>query len=552
MQPTDSLSISRRAMDVEDYIDILRRHRSWILGPTFLGLVVAVVVAFLWPDTYISTAVIRVVPPSVPEKYVPTNVNQELSGRINSMAQIILSRSTLTNIIQSFGLYPREQKRLPMDDIVEEMKKDGIRISPVYSATGSGAGNIRNNVSAFQISFAYENRVLAHKVTQELVTKFIDENIRQRSNAAVQTTEFLQDQLDSAKRDLDAVEKKLTEFRINNFGRLPDQMQTNLQQLDGMQRRLDSLNSSVSRINQEKMLMDGELKTLKNQLAAISNPASGGGAPEKSEAMAQVDREIENMEMTLASSRERYKEAHPDVQRLQSQLAVLKRKKEQVAAEDKVRLANTRPADLSPATQREIRNTQANISRIETLLRAKDQDLDQHQQEIASLERNMRAFNSKLESSPVGDQEYTALMRDRALAMQRYEDFMAKRSQSATATDLENRRQGEMLEILDQPSLPQTPAEPNRYVIVLGGVGVGLVLGVFLAGIREMKDTSLKNLKDVRAYTQLAVLGSIPLLENDLVIRRRRRLSWLAWSTAFLLGILVMSGSIYYYYVSNV
>lgn len=550
MQPTDSLSISRRAMDVEDYIDILRRHRSWILGPTFLGLVVAVVVAFLWPDTYISTAVIRVVPPSVPEKYVPTNVNQELSGRINSMAQLILSRSTLTNIIQSFGLYPREQKRLPMDDIVEGMKKDGIRISPVYSATGTG--NQRNHVSAFQISFSYENRVLAHKVTQELVTKFIDANIRERTNASVQTTEFLQDQLDSAKRDLDAVEKKLTEFRINNFGRLPDQMQTNLQQLDGMQRRLDSLNSSVSRINQEKMLMDGELKTLKNQLAALTNPTTSGGASDKSEAMVQVDREIENMEMTLASARERYKEAHPDVQRIQSQLAVLKRKKEQVAAEDRVRLASAKPADLSPAAQREIRNTQANISRIETLMRAKDQDLDQHQQEIASLERNMRAFNSKLESSPVGDQEYTSLMRDRALAMQRYEDFMAKRSQSATATDLENRRQGEMLEILDQPSLPQTPAEPNRYVIVLGGIGVGLVLGVFLAGIREMKDTSLKNLKDVRAYTQLAVLGSIPLLENDLVIRRRRRLTWLAWSTAFLLGILVMSGSIYYYYASNV
>jgi polysaccharide chain length determinant protein (PEP-CTERM system associated) len=548
MQPTDNLSVTRRAMDVEDYIDILRRHKSWILGPTFLGLVAAVVVAFLWPDTYVSTAIIRVVPPSVPEKYVPTNVNQELSQRINSMAQIILSRSTLTNIIQSYGLYPREQKRLPMDDIVEQMKKDGIRISPVYSATGGGS---RSNVSAFQVAFAYENRAMAHRVTQELVTKFIDENIRQRSNAAVQTTEFLQEQLDSAKRDLDTIEKKLTDFRINNFGRLPDQMQTNLQQLDSMQKRMDTLNNAVSRINQEKQLLEGQKKILKDQLAALSNPASVSLTPPKSEAMVQVDREIEATEMALASAKERYKEAHPDVQRIQQQLSVLRRKKIQVTADDKAKLADAKPIDLPAPLQREIRDTQANIQRIDTLLHTKDEDLDHTHAEITTLDKNIRTFNTKLESSPVGEQEYTSLMRERSLAMQQYQDFSSKRSQSATATDLENRKQGEMLEILDQPSLPQTPSEPNRYVIVLGGVAIGVVLGVFMAGVREMKDTSLKNLKDVRAYTQLAVLGSIPLLENDLVMRRRRRLAWLAWSTAFLLGIMVMSGSIYYYYVSN-
>lgn len=547
MQPTDNSGVSRRPLDVEDYIDILRRHKTWILGPVFLGLVTAVVVAFLWPDTFVSTAVIRVVPPSVPEKYVPTNINQELSQRINSMAQIILSRATLTNIIQTYGLYPREQKRLPMDDIVEEMRKDAVRISPVYSATG---GSTRNMVSAFQVSFAYENRALAHKVTQELVSKFINENIMQRSNASMQTTEFLQDQLDVAKRDLDAVEKRLTQFRVNNFGRLPDQMQTNLQQLDGMQRRLDSLNATVSRLNQEKLLLEGQHKILKDQLAAASSLATLGGPPPRSEALVQVEREIDMMETALASARERYKEAHPDVQRIQSQLSVLQRKREQVLADDKARFADFKPT-LSPQLQKEVRDTQASIARIETLLRAKDNDLAQSQREIVALEKSTNAFNAKLEASPVGEQQYSEIMRERSMAMQRYEDLQAKRSQSAIATDLENRKQGEMLEILDQASLPQTPSEPNRYIIVLGGVSIGLVLGIFMAGIREMKDTSLKNLKDVRAYTQLAVLGSIPLLENDLVMRRRRRLTWLAWSTAFLLGILVMSGSIYYYYVAN-
>jgi polysaccharide biosynthesis transport protein len=142
MQPTITESYSstqRRPLDVEDYIDIIRRHKAWILGPAFCSLVLSVVVAFLWPDTYISTAVIRVVPSQVPESYVPTNVNMEMSARVNSMAQTILSRGNLTNIIQTFNLYPRDRQRKPMEDVVEQMKKD-IRIGNVSTMTVNNRG----------------------------------------------------------------------------------------------------------------------------------------------------------------------------------------------------------------------------------------------------------------------------------------------------------------------------------------------------------------------------------------------------------------------------
>ena len=89
-------------------------------------------------------------------------------------------------------------------------------------------------------------------------------------------------------------------------------------------------------------------------------------------------------------------------------------------------------------------------------------------------------------------------------------------------------------------------------MIIGMGAGIGLLLGILIAGALEMKDTSLKNLKDVRAYTQMSILGSVPLLENDFVVRRRRRLAWLGWTTACLGAAVVMSGSVVYYYVSKV
>jgi uncharacterized membrane protein YgdD (TMEM256/DUF423 family) len=81
------------------------------------------------------------------------------------------------------------------------------------------------------------------------------------------------------------------------------------------------------------------------------------------------------------------------------------------------------------------------------------------------------------------------------------------------------------------------------------GTVIGFFLGVVLAGAKEVKNTTLKNLKDVRAYTNLPVLSSIPLLENALLVRRKRRLAWLAWSSALIVGTILMSGAMYYHYV---
>src|ERR687886_636040 len=99
MQAQDNFTVQRRPLDVEDYIDIARRHKGWIFGPLFAGLVCAVVAAFLWPDTYVSNATIKVTPQQIPEALVQSNINQLMSDRIAAIAQYVLSRPVLTTLI---------------------------------------------------------------------------------------------------------------------------------------------------------------------------------------------------------------------------------------------------------------------------------------------------------------------------------------------------------------------------------------------------------------------------------------------------------------------
>ena len=555
MQPTTTESYgnaSRRPLDLEDYIDILRRHKAWILGPAFCSLVLAVVVAFLWPDTFVSQAVIRVVPPQVPETYVPTNVNMEMSQRINSMAQTILSRGNLTNIINTFGLYPRDKQRKPMEDVVEEMKKE-IRIGSVTGMTAQNRG-----VSAFSISFSYENRIIAQKVTADLVSRFMSENTRDRTTQSVLTTQFLKDQAESAKKELEGIEDRMAKFRQVNAGRLPEQLQNNQILLNAAEARIANINANISRVSQEKMLLETELRTAKTALTSLKPASDQVAVQAKNEKLQVNEAQITQAEQVLGNLKEHYKDTYPDVRRMEIQLASLKNTREKLIKEDLE--AKKTEADqpvkevkrYDPEFARNSQNVNAVIERLEAQIKLTQIQTEEYVKEMHNGEQNVKLIHSRIESQPVGEQQYAEVIRDREVAKLKYEELNRKRSQSAIAEDLEKRQQGESLEVLDPASLPQTPTEPKRPMLIAIGTGVGLILGLCFAGAREAKDASLKNLKDVRAYTQLTILGSVPLLENDLVVRRRKRLAWLAWSTACLVGIIIMTGSVFFYYTTRV
>jgi uncharacterized protein involved in exopolysaccharide biosynthesis len=385
------------------------------------------------------------------------------------------------------------------------------------------------------------------------VSRFINENTRDRTNQSVFTTQFLKDQLELARRDLEAVEDKLARFRVANAGKLPDQVTQNFQQLSMLEQRLANLNASVSRINQEKLLTESNIRIYRDQLNSIGTGAEQvavAQAQAKNERLAQLERDVLNLETQIAAMRENYTETHPDVQRANAALNVLKRKRDSLQkeeAEKKPEEPKTRTI-VNPVIAKEAKELEATVKKLQGILEAKDLELEEANKELIRVSATIKNTQARIDATPLGEKEYLDLLRERDLVRARVEELNRKKSMSAIATDLENRQQGEMLELLDPASLPQKPTEPNRGLIVGIGAAAGFLLGLFFAGAREIKDTSLKNLKDVRAYTQLNVLGSIPLLENDLVVRRRRRLAWLAWSTACIIGLLIMSGSMYYYY----
>jgi polysaccharide biosynthesis transport protein len=284
--------LTGRQLDIADYGAILRRNAGWIAGPFFAALVVAVVVAFLWPDTYISVATIRVAPPQVPESFVPANTTQDIQGRVNALVQLILDRATLTNIINTHGLYKSKLARMPLDDVVEEMKLNDIQVLPVRQSLNAGQREAQQ-YPAFEIRFAYSERFTAQRVATDLVARFLEENVREVSQQTVSTTQFLQDRWEESKKKLNELEQRLSVFRAQNIGRLPEEQQSNYQQLTALQAQRLNLNMSMNRVNQERLLVENQLRIYRDQLESLKDPNTLEQAAERSdEKLTEKDHEI--------------------------------------------------------------------------------------------------------------------------------------------------------------------------------------------------------------------------------------------------------------------
>ena len=188
-----------RTYTFDDIIGILKRRLFVIAIPVLLAGVATVAVLDRLPNRYRSSTLIMVVPQRVPESYVKSTVTARIEDRLQSLSQQLLSRTRLEGIIRDLNLYKAQQAQAPMEDIVERMRAD-IQVQLVKG-------------DAFRVSYISESPAAAQKVTDRLTSLFIEESLKNREVLAEATNEFLDTQLEDARRRLVAQEKQLEQYQ---------------------------------------------------------------------------------------------------------------------------------------------------------------------------------------------------------------------------------------------------------------------------------------------------------------------------------------------------
>src|SRR6185437_9592055 len=131
-----------------------------------------------------------------------------LTQQLASMKAQILSRSSLQPIIEEFNLYPKDVNRVPPDEMVERLR-DSIEVSALKEMDDTKA----QGLPGFTISVTLDNPIAARDICGKLTSLFISSAAEARQQASNQTTDFLQQRLDVAKRNLDEQGQKIADFK---------------------------------------------------------------------------------------------------------------------------------------------------------------------------------------------------------------------------------------------------------------------------------------------------------------------------------------------------
>ena len=267
------------------------RRRWWILLPASLTTFATLLVLSRVPNRYTSEATLLVVQQQVPQRYVLPTTTTDIREALQATTQEVLSRTRLLQMIDEFGLYTTERKRLSPEGLLELMRHD-IGIEPIEGQSA------QKDVNSFKISFISNNPQLAQEVTSKLTSLFIEQNLVTREHQATTTTNFLQEQLEATKNRLSEAEEQVRSFKMQNLGELPEQQQGNLAILSGLQSQLQNTMSSLSRAQEQreylKSLSAYRALTIEGDLARLKAGASDAPGPLHSSVSTRCEGQREN------------------------------------------------------------------------------------------------------------------------------------------------------------------------------------------------------------------------------------------------------------------
>lgn len=502
----------------DEIFAIVWRWKWLVLLPCVIGTAGAFTYARTLKDLYKSEAVIVMTPQRVREDLVRSTVRSNLAERLQTISQQVMSRTRLESIIVDLDLYPAERRSGLMEDVVEKMRRD-VNVQTVRG-------------DALKVGYQSESPITAMRVAERLAGLFIDENLKDREQLVQGTSQFIESQLEEARKRLVDQEKRLEAYRRAHSGQLPSQVQSNLAAINSAQLQAQRLQDVAARERDQLQLLERQIAdanapdaVVAPVLASEGTGVSGGTSAQQLEAARAA---LRNLELRL-------KPEHPDIARMKRLVATLARKAESEALEvpltpDAAGGGPKTPAETTRLNR--LKEMEATSERLRTSIAAKETEQERLKGLIAT-------YQQRLDAAPTRETELIELTRDYNTFASTYASLLAKSEESKLSVSLEARQVGQQFRLLEPARVPSRPFSPNRNRLYAMGAFGGAGLGLGVIALIVYRDSSLKTDDDVTGSLALPVLALVPLMHTNADRRRlrRRRLLLGGASAAVVLGL---------------
>jgi succinoglycan biosynthesis transport protein ExoP len=487
-----------QGLQIRDLPGLLRRRQgimAVVAGAVFL---VSILTAAVLPNVYEAWTTLLVEPQTISKRLVEGGMEEsDLEGRLHLITMQILSRGRLSRIITEFDLYPEESKEMTREEVISLMRSH-IRVEPVLPELEVrdtlGRHQRDFEINTFRLYYRSSSSVTAAVVANRLANDFIDEHLNERVQISRDTSEFIEAELDRLSTRIAELEGRIAAVKDANPGRLPEDLGSNQRILE---RSVDMIRD-----------LQRDLAIAESDEAFFKQQALAGGTAADNPYLMTPGRKLELLELALAEFRGRgFTDKHPDIISTRQEIAEVKAKIDNVGEDGE-------DAGLSPAQQ----NASAQRQRSHLRAVAARQDIERLNAQIAETHGNLAATPRVAEQLVALEREYQHLFGS-------YQEFSSKRLEAGVAANMERRQKGEQFRILESAFPPTEPFSPNRLVIALVGLLLGIALGAGAAVLLEAADSSFHGARQLQAALRLPVLVSIPgiVLESDRAAMRRRR-----------------------------
>jgi polysaccharide chain length determinant protein (PEP-CTERM system associated) len=457
-----------------DYVSVIRRRRWWWITPIALSIVTGWLLVRFLPKEYKSSTTLGVTAPLVSPSIINQTTPFDNFDRLRAIQQQLVSTPILSRVAREEHLSDVGLLRTAIDIKVPE---------PVANT------NEVRRLDTFVVSYTDSDPQRAQRVANRLGRVFVDENSKVRAERAEDTTMFIGAQLMASQTRINDLEMRLRKAKESYMGQLPEQTGANLQTIAGLRAQMLSDATQIRGERDRLMLID-------RQIEAIDKNTVDEPLPGRTEAIASPQLRVITLERELAAARASYTDKHPEVQRIQEELAYAKKEAltaQQQPQADRLARLQRNPGYLSLVGERDV-----------TRSRIKDLDRDQ-----ADAQAQIGRYQARVEAAPMVEQQLTNIQREYDLEKQQYNDLSAKQSTAAIAATVERNRSGERFEVLDTASLPTEPLKPLPLRVWLGSLLGGLIVGAGLTLLREYFDSSVHDERDLRETLDVPILGSI-------------------------------------------
>jgi polysaccharide biosynthesis transport protein len=509
LNPADlrSAAAAPAGRSISDYGAMIKRR--WVSAVSLLSFMIlaSVLVAYLLPPLYRSTAIILLQPSSIPRELITTtvkdldDVSNVAQTEVELVRRKVMDPDELVPLVKQLDPYPL-RKDLTLE-AKAEMVSDNTSVERVDPITGKPL----DTSTAFAIHYLNGDPKLSKQVGRLIVEQYLTYNRRTRTEQAAAAYQFLSTQAKELEGSMVQMEQKLAGFREKYGGALPEMQAHNLQRIDGLQHDLE--NTQHELLNAEDRESQAQL-----QLATLS--------PSLSNAVTDWKTQLGKTQADLIDAEQKYTPEHPEVKRLKRALADL-------------RAQGTNGAKIGAATP-DNPDYLAMKGQLDT---ASHEVINLRAQEVRE-RADMAQYEKNMMTMPNVQRDYTALQRDYDNSRERYEDLQTKMKNAALAQTMEAEARGEKFTLVHEVTVPKTPYFPNRLGIILLGVVLGGALAFGVAAMVDASDPTVRGTRDLTALLNSAAIGTIPRMLNP-ADKRKQKFAWATGLIAYAAAIALVT-----------